>query len=67
MKDLEFALRKIGELKTRINSQLILPSTDMTEEEKLTADVWNPILRSWLKELEEIENGLQKEIASKYM
>lgn len=65
MKELEFALRKIGELKNRINSQIILPSGDMDEEEKLTADIWNPILRAWLKELEEIENGLQKEIDSK--
>lgn len=65
MKDLEFALRKIGELKHRINSQIILPSRYSTEEEKSTADVWNPILRTWLKELEEIENELQKEIDSK--
>lgn len=65
MKDLKFALRKIGELKDRINSQIILPSRYTTEEEKLTADVWNPILRVWLKELEEIENELQKEIDSK--
>jgi len=65
MQDLEFALKKIGELKGRINSQIIFPSRYSTEEEKSTADIWNPILRAWLKELEEIEKELQKEIDSK--
>lgn len=66
MKDLKLVLIKIGELKNRINSQIIIPSRFTDEEEKLTADVWNPILRAWLKELEEIENELQKEIDSKH-
>jgi len=56
--ELSSTIHKIKNLRERIEKQILTISGDMSEEEKLSVESWNPILKRWADELEKIEDEL---------
>ncbi len=52
-------IERIGNLITRMDSQVVDLESELTPEEKREAKVWNPVLRLWSKELGEIQRELR--------
>lgn len=57
--ELSQIISRIEILRARIETQILAPSRDMNEEEKLSIEARNSILRSWMDELEKIEDELR--------
>lgn len=57
--ELSQIISRIKILKVRIETQILTPSGGMNEEEKLSIEMWNPILTSWMNELEKIKEELR--------
>ncbi len=49
---------KIESLKRSISVQIFDVSDEMIAEERQSAENWNPILKSWIKRLDDIQNDI---------
>lgn len=57
--ELSHIINRIVALRVRIETQILAPSDSMNEEEKLSIETWNPILKSWANELEKMKCELR--------